>query len=115
MPCDTRLKKGQTVSQRKEEVKKAVTALEQAIAARRVAIKINSQGAIAFVGLTEAERDGVTDACAYRRILATGSALARAEIARAEQIQGKVNRQIIGHGGEGMHSHDGGKTWHNGH
>lgn len=113
MACETRRKRGQSIQQRAEEVKKVVTLLEQAIAARRVKITVGPQGAIAFQGLTAEERDDVTDACAYRRIMATGSALARAEIARAEAMSGRtVNRQVIG---QGVHSHDGGKTWHNGH
>jgi hypothetical protein len=52
----------------------------------------------------------VTDACAYRRIMATNSALARAAIARAEQLSGRsVDKAAVAHG---MHSHDGGVTWH---
>ena len=67
-------------------------------------------GAIAFVGPEwEGVRSGVTDACAYRRIMATGSALARQEILRAEQLAGRtVNRQVVA---AGVHSHDGGATW----
>ena len=67
----------------------------------------------AFSGLTEEERDGVTDACAYRRILVSGSQLALQAIARAEQLAGRgVNKQMVA---QGYHSHDGGQTWHNGH
>lgn len=110
MPCDTRLKTGQTISQRKAEVLKAVERLQQALVSGRVKAKVGPQGAIAFDGLTEAERDGVTDACAYRRIMVTGSALAKAAIARAEQLAGRsVDRQVVG---QGAHSHDGGRTWH---
>ena len=46
---------------------------------------------MAFVGLSDDERARVTDACAYRRIMSTGSALARAAIARAEQA-GRTRR-----------------------
>ena len=110
MPCDTRLKAGQTIGQRKVEVKTAVSRLDALIAARQVRVKIGPQGAVAFTAWGDNERDGVTDACAYRRIMATGSALARAEIARAEQLSGRsINRQVVGHG---AHSHDGGHTWH---
>jgi hypothetical protein len=66
---------------------------------------------VAFIGLTDQERDGVTDACAYRRIMATGSALAKAKIASAEALSGRtVNRQAVA---QGHHTHDGGQTWHN--
>lgn len=110
MPCDTRLKPRQTIQQRVEEVRKVVSKVSDALTRGRVKPKIGPQGAIAFEGLDEAERDGVTDACIYRRIMVTGSALAKAAIARAEQLAGKsVNRQVIG---QGAHSHDGGHTWH---
>jgi hypothetical protein len=42
--------------------------------------------------------------------MATGSGLAKAQIAKAEAIAGRsVNKQVVGHG---AHSHDGGQTWH---
>lgn len=110
MPCDTRLKPQQTIQQRAAEVRAAVAKAAQALAAGRIKVKIGPQGAIAFEGMAEADRDGVTDACMYRRLLASGSALALAAIARAEQMAGRtVNRQVIG---QGAHSHDGGHTWH---
>lgn len=110
MPCDRKLKSGQTIQQRADEVRKVVDRLQQGLASGRVKAKVGPQGAIAFDGLTEAERDGVTDACAYRRLLLSGSALTRAAIARAEQLAGRsVDKQVIG---QGAHSHDGGRTWH---
>lgn len=108
MPCDTKLKPGQTIQGRAEEVRRAVAALDAALRTRRARVKVGPQGAIAFVGFEG--RDGITDACAYRRLLATGSALARAEIARAEQLAGRgVDKQAVA---QGIHSHDGGTTWH---
>jgi len=110
MPCDTRLKRNQTISQRKAEVAKAVAAIQAALAAGRVKAKVGQQGAIAFEGVSEQERDGVTDACIYRRIMATGSALAKMQIAKAEQLAGRsVSKQAVN---SGHHSHDGGHTWH---
>lgn len=110
MPCDTRRKPNQTIQQRAEEIRRAVSALDAAIAARKVKIKIGPQGAIALEGWPEAERNNITDACAYRRLMATGSALSRAEFAKAEAMSGRsINRQVIG---QGVHSHDNGKTWH---
>jgi hypothetical protein len=110
MPCDTKLKPNQTIKQRADEVRKAVARIDLGLTTGRIKPKIGPQGAIVFEGLRAEERDGVTDACAYRRIMATGSALARAAIARAEQIAGRsVNRMVVG---QGVHSHDGGKTWH---
>jgi len=113
MPCDTRLKPKQTIQQRAEEVRKMVSTLDKLLISGRVKPVIGPQGAITFAGLTEEERDGVTDACAYRRLMVTGSALAKAAIARAEQMSGRsVNRAALTHG---AHSHDGGKTWHDHH
>ncbi len=87
-----------------------VATLSQGLATGRIKAKVGPQGGIAFTGLSEAERDGVTDNCAYRRILATGTATAKAAIARAEQLAGRsVNRQAVA---LGAHSHDGGTTWH---
>ncbi len=110
MPCDTKLKQGQTIQQRKEEVIRAVGRIQAGLINGRVKVKIGPQGAIAFDGVTNEDRDGVTDACAYRRIMVSGSALAKAAIAKAELLAGRsVNRAIVG---QGVHSHDSGITWH---
>jgi hypothetical protein len=110
MACDTRLKPKQTIQQRAAEVRRAIPTLDKLIVAGQVRVKIGPQGAVAFSAWADSERDGVTDACAYRRLMATGSALAKAKIAQAEQMSGRaINRQVVGHG---THSHDGGVTWH---
>ncbi len=108
MPCDTQMAQGQTITERKTEIKTAVERLDAEIRSRVTGVKIGPQGAIVFTGWTD--RNRVTDACAYRRIMATGSALARAEIAKAETLAGRsVSRQTVA---AGVHSHDGGHTWH---
>ena len=113
MPCDTRLKRGQTVQQRATEIRTVVALLSQRLASGQAKAIIGPNGAIAFAGLTELERDGVTDACAYRRLMATGSALTKQAIARAEALAGRsVNRQTVA---SGLHSHDSGQTWHHHH
>ena len=110
MPCDTKLKQGQTISERIIEVKKVVSRLDQMLAAGKVRTKISREGAVAFEGVSAEDRDGVTDACVYRRILATGSALARAALEKAEMLAGrKIDKKVVG---SGLHSHDGGKSWH---
>jgi hypothetical protein len=110
MPCDTRRTRGQTIQQRAEEVRRVLDLVQAALVAGRVKARVGKQGAIAFEGISEVERDGVTDACIYRRLMVSGSALARAKIAQAEQLAGRtVDKQVIGHG---THSHDGGHTWH---
>lgn len=110
MPCDTQLKPRQTLSQRADEVRSVVKRVDLLILSRRVKPRVGPQGAIAFEGLTDDVRDGVTDACIYRRIMVTGTALARNEIARAEQLAGRsVDRRVVA---QGAHSHDGGRSWH---
>jgi hypothetical protein len=110
MPCDTQRTPGQSISDRKNEVLRTVEAIQRALVAGRVKAVVGPQGAIAFAGLTDADRNRVTDACIYRRIMATGSALARAEIAKAERLAGRVvDRQTVA---QGVHSHDNGHHWH---
>jgi predicted RNA-binding protein YlxR (DUF448 family) len=110
MACETmRSSAAQTLPQRTEEVRKVVAAIEERLKARLVRVRVGKQGAVAFDGVSEQERRGITDACIYRRLMVSGSALARAQIARAEQLAGRtVDRKVIG---QGVHSHDGGRTW----
>lgn len=114
MPCDTKLKRNQTISQRADEVRQVVYDVGSLIAAGKVKPVIDKRtGAIAFAGIDPNLRDDVTDACIYRRIMVSGGALAKAKIAAAEAVAGRaVNKQAVG---QGVHSHDGGKSWHNGH
>jgi ABC-type hemin transport system ATPase subunit len=113
MPCDTKLKARQTIQERVAEVRRVVEAMAKKLASGQLRAIVGPQGAIAFSGLTETERDGVTDACAYRRIMSGTNALAKAAIAKAEALAGRaVDRKVIAHG---HHSHDGGHTWHHGH
>lgn len=110
MPCDTKTLPGQTLTQRKAEVRGALDRLSQGLAAGRVKAVIGPQGAIAFAGWADADRGRVTDGCAYRLLMVTGSALAKAKVAQAEQLAGRtVNRQAA------VHSHDGGRTFHPNH
>ena len=57
---------------------------------RAKAIISRATGSIAFRGWVEGEQARVTDACGYRLILSTGSALAKQAIARAEQLAGRT-------------------------
>lgn len=110
MPCDTQLLPNQSITSRKDEITRAVGRLNTLLAAGAVKAKVGPQGAIAFEGWSTEDRSRVTDACAYRRIMATGSGLAKAQIAKAEALAGRsVSKQVVGHG---VHSHDGGHTWH---
>ena len=113
MPCDTRLRQGQTLDNRKAEVRSAIQALQAALATGQAkAIVSRATGSVAFRGWPQGEAARVTDACAYRLTMATGSALAKQAIARAEALAGRtVDRAALTQ----SHSHDGGVTWHKGH
>lgn len=112
MVCDlTYTRPNQTITERKKEISETVAQLSADLAAGRVKVTVGPQGAVAFDGWQK--RAGITDACAYRRLMATGSALAKAKVQAAELLSGRsVNKQAVAHG---HHSHDGGKTWHKGH
>ena len=113
MPCDTRLKANQTLTQRKEEVREVIARVIRGLTSGRVRAVVGKTGGIAFAGLTDTERDGVTDACCYRRVMASGNALALQAVARAEALAGRsVDRMAVA---QGLHSHDGGNHWHHGH
>ena len=120
MPCDTKLKQNykglgrrQTISERATEIRSAVDRLSQGLAAGRVKAVVGPQGGIAFQGWTDQERDDVTDACAYRRLMVSGSSFAKQAVEKAELLAGrKVDRQALA---QGVHSHDAGKSWHRGH
>jgi hypothetical protein len=108
MPCDTRVKRNQTLSQRVAEVRGVVDAVGRLLASGQVKVKVGPQGGIAFLGLSEAQRDGVTDSCLLRRLMAGSSVTAKLAIEKAELLAGrKVDKQVIGQGG---HYH--GDVWH---
>lgn len=110
MPCDTMRKRNQTLAQRKTEVKKRVTAIDKLIATRKVGVKIGPQGAITFTGISEADRDSMTDVCIYNMLKVTGSSAVKMAITKAEVLAGRgVNQDAVK---AGIHSHDGGATWH---
>jgi hypothetical protein len=110
MPCFTVRRRGQTVDQRRREVKKAITAIDQLLATRRATIKVGPQGAITFLGVPNEVRDDVTDECVYRELQKSGSSAYKLALAQAEMLAGRaVNPTAMA---MGIHSHDGGNTWH---
>ncbi len=113
MPCDTRLRPNQTIEQRKQEIRDVVAALAKDLASGKAKAKVGPQGAVAFEGATWDSlrtRSNMTDNCAYRRLMTSGSAAAKMAIAAAEQRAGRaVNKQVVN---GGTHSHDGGRSWH---
>lgn len=111
MPCDTRLVDGQTLEGRNNQVKSALRRLEAALKGGTVKVNIGPNGAVAFQGWKD--RDDVSDVCAFRTLTAEGSWELRQAVAKAEAMTGrKVNPSAVG---SGVHSHDGGSTWHKGH
>lgn len=113
MACDTYYKPLQTPQQRAEELRLARAKLIEGLSAGRIKPVVDKKtGAVTFSGF-EQDRAGITDACAYRYVMATGSTTAKLAIMRAEQLAGRsVSQSALTHG---VHSHDGGKTWHHGH
>ena len=111
MPCDTRRRREQSIEDRKKEIKTTVDKLSLEIIKRTVRPVVGANGAITFVGWKAENRNDITDACAYRRLLVQGNQMAINEIKRAEALAGRtVNKQVVA---QGVHSHDGGMTWHN--
>lgn len=89
----------------------AIERLAAALGAGAVTLKIGANGAVALVNWTD--RAGVSDLCAYRALTAKNSPELRRALARAEALAGrKVSVQTVA---AGVHSHDGGRTWHPGH
>jgi hypothetical protein len=74
-----------------------------------VSVVIGAQGGIAFRGWAEADRAGLSDLCAYRKLAARNSPELRRAIARAEAVAGrKLDPQALA---SGVHSHDGGRSF----
>ena len=104
MPCDTN---ANLTWAQKERMASALARLDSALAAGIASLVIGPTGAIAFKGF--AEREGLTDVCAYRRLLSSNSPALRRAVARAETLSGrKIDPRAIA---AGVHSHDGGTTW----
>lgn len=112
MACDTQpVTPRQTLSERKTQVKAVIEGLSKALAAGRVKVVVGPQGAVGFQGWTTEEKAFVSDACAYRLLMVSGSALAKAAISRAEQMAGRgVDRKVVA---QGVHMHGG--HWHGKH
>lgn len=113
MSCTAEVEKNspELLSKRKAEIGAAVATLDALLKKRRVKAVVGPQGAITFVGdewASVRNANRISDACAYRKIMATGSSLAKAEIARAEAMAGRtVDRKVVA---SGLHSHDG-QNW----
>jgi hypothetical protein len=104
MPC---LTQPNLTPQQKQNQRSALQRLQQALAAGTVTVVVGKTGGVAFKGWADADRNGVSDLCAYRA-LANTAELRRA-VFRAEAAGGqRVDPRAIA---TGLHSHDGGQTW----
>jgi hypothetical protein len=93
----------------KREQARAIERLRAFLAKGTVSVVVGRNGAVAFKGWSAADRSGVMDLCAFRKLQALNSPELRRALARAETLAGRtVDRQAIG---AGIHSHDGGATW----
>lgn len=111
MACAGMLAPNQTLAQRMAEVDGKLKTLATSIGSGIVRIGIGANGAIVFSNWND--RAGLSDACAYRALSLSGSWELRQAVARAEAMTGrKINANAVA---SGVHSHDGGRTFHNGH
>lgn len=113
MPCDTFVPQDMTPKQRKAQIDEAIDRLNKAIEDGKVSVVVDkASGSVGFKG-DWGERNGVSDVCAYRKLSLKGSFAFKKALAKAELAAGrKVNEKAVA---AGVHSHDGGKTWHPGH
>ena len=110
MACEMyRATQAQTLTERKKQIVETIEELARQIARGNVKVLVGPQGAIAFPGWNN--NNGVTDACAYRTLMARGGTETKRAIMKAEMLAGrKVDSQVIA---SGVHAHGG--VWHGGH
>ncbi len=115
MPCDSKpFTAKQSLAERKAQVAGIIARVTVLLAKRQIQLVVDPlTGAVTFKGLPNVLRQGVSDACIYRRLMALGNKVIQTEFARAEQAAGrKVDSLAVA---QGVHSHDDGATWHKGH
>lgn len=104
MPCITNPDLTPSAKQLQRD---AIDRLQKALGSGTVRIVVGRDGAVAFAGWRDDERNGVSDLCAYRSIANTPEA--RRALLRAEALSGnRMDPRAIA---SGLHSHDGGSTW----
>jgi hypothetical protein len=116
MACWTRNKPKQTPEERREEVRKTIEKIARGLVDGKYKVVVGKQGAITFTGIPQSERNDVSDACVYRNLMSSGSAMARQQIMRAEQLAGRrVDQKVVAGGVHGHTDAHGNVTWHGGH
>ena len=102
MACESRMRQGQSLVERIDEVKKALERLERYLSTGTVRIGVGPNGAVSFIGWND--RDDVTDVCAYRTLSAQSSWALRQAAQKAEFQSGrKINPAAVA---AGWHTHD---------
>lgn len=111
MPCDSGpLAKS---AQQQADMRAALKRLELMLDKGGVGVIIGENGAMYFNGWSSADRKGWSDVCAFRALSAEGSFALQTAVQRAEMMAGrKLDQNMVA---AGIHSHDGGHTWHQGH
>jgi hypothetical protein len=100
-----------TAEEREQQILDALRTLEAQLMTGKAVVVVGPDGAVAIDGWDG--RAGVTDACAYNRLMVSNSFAFQQAIAAAEAVAGRqVDANVVA---SGTHSHDGGKTWHPGH
>lgn len=113
MACESMRRPGETLEQRMARAKAAQKKLEAALLAGKVKVAIGPNGAVAFVGWAQADREDLTDSCTVRTLSAEGSWALKQAIAKAEAMSGRrVNMNAVA---AGWHSHDDGRSFGPGH
>ena len=113
MSCNLMRDPQQTAEDRAREIQAALAKLQSALGSNQARYQVSPQGFVSIVGWREEDRRRVSDVCAFRMLATAGSWEHRKALAAAESRAGRaVNVQAIG---AGVHSHDGGKTFHPGH
>lgn len=105
MPCDTVVPQQDFID--------AVRELEEKLGTDVDVTVDPGTGAVALTGWEEDSRRGVTDVCAIKRMMVDNSYAWQQALAHAETIAGRqMDTNMLA---AGVHSHDGGSTWHEGH
>jgi hypothetical protein len=104
MPCDSYVPKNTTPVQRKKQIEEAVERLNKAIAAGQVTLVVDrATGAVGFKGESGLKSNGVSDACAFRKLQLSGSFAFKQALQKAEmQVGRKINEKAID---AGVHMH----------
>lgn len=106
MPCDTVVPQKDFLDVMRE--------LEDLLLGNAVEVVVDqATGAVALVGWQDSSRRGVSDVCAIQKLMAENSFAWQRALATAESIAGR--QMDINMLSSGVHSHDGGSTWHPGH